>query len=492
MVKHRSRLAVAGLVVALGWLMACDSRAEPPTPVALVPTVAPSPAASVTPPPTPQPTATTLPTATNLPQPTATLVPTPLPTAGPLPAGWQWYENTTFEPAEFRIAYPKTWTVWLDIRGSRIQPTIGIVYQATFQSPETGSSVVLDIWELRGRRDEDLLQWVNTDPSRSVFDRVDEPLTYNATVLGRPAVFHYHPARWGTNDFAVTLFVTGQHRYRATFHSGSSPVTEAEPQIYRTMLESLQVFGQPDGLTEIPTGWEGGAGLVIDTRPIETAAGELVDLAAAPLLPLGGLAGIIESAQAEPHTYRIALVTDTGETYIIRRESWRVHFRGQPIDSWCNANVVNPPPQPGERVTVTGRLIAPNEVVAGSITIERDGVTQTWCSETLIEIAPYWGEGNGFPTNAVVSAVDVPHLWLRGPLQTMVGLLTDDAEPPLLPAAWQPYADRTALVYGPVNPENRHMEVKEVYVQDGPCDVTPSTTHCPHWLQILPEIPQSD
>ena len=56
----------------------------------------------------------------------------------------------------------------------------------------------------------------------------------------------------------------------------------------------------------------------------------------------------------------------------------------------------------------------------------------------------------------------------------------------------RPYADRTALVYGPVNPENRHMEVKEVYVQDGPCDVTPSTTHCPHWLQILPEIPQSD
>jgi hypothetical protein len=230
-----------------------------------------------------------------------------------------------------------------------------------------------------------------------------------------------------------------------------------------------------------------GAGLVIDTRPVETAAGELIDLAAAPLLPLGGLAGIIESAQAEPDTYRITLVTDTGETYLIRREWWRgsVHFRGRPIDSWCNTNTVNPPPQPDERLTVTGRLIAPNEVVAGDITIERDGLMQTWCSETLVEIAPYWEEENGFPTNAVVSAADVPHLWLRGPLQTMVGLLTD-AEPPALPAEWQPFADRTALVYGRVNPENRHMEIEEVFVQDGPCDVTPSLTHCPHWLQILP------
>lgn len=58
----------------------------------------------------------------------------------------------------------------------------------------------------------------------------------------------------------------------------------------------------------------------------------------------------------------------------------------------------------------------------------------------------------------------------------MAGYLIAEPEPPILPAAWQPYADRTALVYGTVNTETRHMEISEVYVQDGPCDVTPSLT----------------
>ena len=71
----------------------------------------------------------------------------------------------------------------------------------------------------------------------------------------------------------------------------------------------------------------------------------------------------------------------------------------------------------------------------------------------------------------------------------VLGLLTDDTEPPTLPAEWQPYADRTALVYGTINPENQHMAIEEVYVQDGPCDVTPATTHCQNWLQIVPETP---
>jgi hypothetical protein len=56
---------------------------------------------------------------------------------------------------------------------------------------------------------------------------------------------------------------------------------------------------------------------------------------------------------------------------------------------------------------------------------------------------------------------------------------------------WQPYADRTALAYGIVNPD-RHVEIQEIFVQDGPCQVTPATTHCQAWLQILPEIPSDD
>ena len=430
---------------------------------------------------TSEPAVAALPTATPLPQ--ASVTPRPRPTAAPLPAGWTWYENPT---AGFRIAHPESWTPFVNWQLSESRPSSAIFYRATFQSAETGASVVLDIWNLGGRRDEDLVQWVNTQPDAAIFDVADEPLTYNATVLGRPAVFHYHPARWGTNDFVVTLFVAGPHRYRFHFNSSTAPVTEGEPQIYRTMLESLQIFGQPDGKTEIPTGWEVGAGLVIDTRPIETAAGKAVDLAAAPLTPLGGLAGVVESWQEDVFPAPFTLLTDAGETYLIRVEPFRVHFRGQPIDTWFNSNTVQPP-QPGERVTVTGRVIAPNEVVAGNITIQRDGLMPTWFSETLVEMAPYWEEESGFPTNAVITAADVPHLWLRGPLQTMVGLLSDDAEPPVLPAKWQPYADRTALVYGTINRENQHMEIKEVYVQDGPCEVTPATTHCQSWLQLLPE-----
>ena len=418
-------------------------------------------------------------------------MPTPLPTTKPLPASWQWYENTRDTPAGFRVAYPESWTMIVNWQLGGSQPSSAIIYRATFQSPETGAAVVLDIWELGGRRDEDLLQWVNSQPGAAIFDTVDEPLTYNATALGRPAVFHYHPARGGTGDFVVTLFVAGRHRYRVTFHSAASPLTEGETQVYRTMLESLQIFGEPDGQVEIPTGWEAGAGLVIDTRPIVTAAGESVDLATAPLIPLGGLTGVVESWQQEQLPFQFTLVTDAGETYFIRGEPFRVHFRGQPIDAWLNSNTIEPP-QPGERVNVTGRLIAPNEVVASTILIERAGLTQTWLIETLVEVLPYWEQENGFPTNDVISAVDVPYMWLRGPLQTMVGLLTDDAEPPTLSPAWQPYADRTALVYGPINPENKHMEISEVYVQDGPCDVTPAMTHCPNWLQILPEAQQSD
>jgi hypothetical protein len=491
MSKLRSSLVASGFVLALGVLVACDSPAASPTPVSLAATIPASPTSAATLEPTPEPTTTALPTATSLPAPTTTPIPTPLPTAEPLPAGWQWYENTTFEPVSFRIAYPESWTVYLDWRLGGNRPSSQIVYRATFQSPETGSSVVLDVWNLGGRRDEDLLPWVNSQPDRAVFDTVDEPLTYNATVLGRPAVFHYHPAHRGTGDFAVTLFVAGQQRYRVAFHSATSPVTEEEPQVYRTMLESLQIFGEPDRPTEIPTGWEVGAGLVIDTRPVETAAGESVDLATAPLTPLGGLTGVVESWQQEQLPFQFTLVTDAGENYLIRGELFRVHFRGQPIDAWLDSNTVESP-QPGERVNVTGRLIAPNEVVASTILIERAGLMQTWLIKTLVEVLPYWEQENGFPTNAVISAVDVPYLWLRGPLQTMVGLLTDDAEPPTLPAAWQPYADRTALVYGPINPENKHMEISEVYVQDGPCDVTPAMTHCPNWLQILPEAQQSD
>jgi hypothetical protein len=239
MIKLRFILALAGCVAALGFLVACDPMAQPPSPTPPVSTIAPSSAATVIPKSTPEPTTTAIPPATST---AIAVTPTTilLPTAEPLPAGWKWYENTTYGPTYFRIAYPGTWTVSVGLRGSNILQRSGIVYQVTFQSPETGSAVVIDIWELSGRREGDLLDWVNSDPARTVFDSVDEPLTYNATVLGRPAIFHYHPARWGTNDFAVTLFVVGEHRYRLHFNSATSPMTGGEPQIYRTMLESFQ------------------------------------------------------------------------------------------------------------------------------------------------------------------------------------------------------------------------------------------------------------
>lgn len=60
-----------------------------------------------------------------------------------------------------------------------------------------------------------------------------------------------------------------------------------------------------------------------------------------------------------------------------------------------------------------------------------------------------------------------------------------DEEPPVLPPEWQPYAERPTLAYSLVNADG-YVEIEELFVQDGPCDVTPLTTHCQAWLQIYP------
>lgn len=473
MIKLRTMFALASCVAALGLLVACNSVAPSPFSTPPLPSTA---TATPVPETTSEPTAAAIQLATStVIAPTSTPIPIPLPTAALPAAGWTWYENTAHA---YRIIRPEAWSV-----RTVTQPS-GLIHQAIFTSPETGSEVVVGMWDRAGL-EPDLAAWVNAFPDRAIHDFPDEPVTYNATVLGRPAVFHYHPARWGTNDFAVVLFDAGEYRYRILFNSATLPVTEGEPQTFRTMLENLFLYGELNGETEIPTGWKVGAGLVIDTRPIETAAGEIVDPAAAPYVPdagTGGIEGTFENWQEETFPYRFTLVTDAGEPWLIRVEASRVHFRGQPIDHWFNANAVERP-GPGERVWVAGRLIAPNEVVADSIDIERGGVWQAWFIPTLLEMTPETGEVR-IPTSGVISTSGNPHMWLRGPLQTMAGLLVDE-EPPVLPTEWQPYADRTALAYGLVNADG-YVEIAELFVQDGPCDVTPLTTHCQVWLQIYP------
>jgi hypothetical protein len=51
---------------------------------------------------------------------------------------------------------------------------------------------------------------------------------------------------------------------------------------------------------------------------------------------------------------------------------------------------------------------------------------------TLIDMTPGTGGENEVPISAIVTTDGNPHMWLRGPLQAIAGLLVDEV-PPVLP-----------------------------------------------------------
>ena len=111
--------------------------------------------------------------------------------------------------------------------------------------------IVVDVWKPADDPDFDLLEWVNTNLDATIRVTLDEPLAYNATALGRPAVYNYHADDGRTTNMATVLFATEQGRFRVTLFA-LSPLSEEAMPTYRAMLESLSVIGEEESGVLVP------------------------------------------------------------------------------------------------------------------------------------------------------------------------------------------------------------------------------------------------
>lgn len=445
------------------------------------------------------PTSTAIPISTPSPSPAhtspattevsqATTSDSPIPTAGPdLPPplpGWAWNQSRY---TGYRIAYPQTWsqkTEW----GSYSQPgsaTGGlgrIQERVNFQSPETNSEVIVDVWDVTSLPAFDLLDWVNTNPERMLFDHSTEPIAYNATILGQPAVFQYHPAEWGTGDMATLLFAAEGHCFRIFFSSAVLPIVEAEPSIYLYMLESFSLPGRPADGVSIPTGWERGMGLITRLDPPPPA---LVDLPPDEQLPYRqGLTGRVEDWDDTPYEIRFTLLTDEGQRYAIYGESFRVHFCGWPID--YNYHVSVPRPQDGNRVRVAGQFMTSGDVLAQYIAIEISGEWQTWFHKSLFDVARDEFDPVLLANYLNEEAVD---LWLQGPLEQTLVFLVDERGNSIGTERWPQHLEQDALAHGVLRANgDLRVELQDLYVQEGECTVSSDRKHCHSWRQLYPAV----
>lgn len=195
------------------------------------------------------PSVTILPTTTQM----ATTEPTAIPslrapvstlTPPPLPPGWAWHAVARYG---YGVLYPDTWTV------RTRSATYGIVHETTFLPPTDGPAmgVVVDVWKPPEDPAFDLLEWVNLNSDATIRLVLDEPLTYNAIALGRPAVYYFHADDGRTTNMAQVLFATEQGRFRVTMFA-PSPLSEEVMPIYRAMLASFTAAGEAEMGVVIP------------------------------------------------------------------------------------------------------------------------------------------------------------------------------------------------------------------------------------------------
>lgn len=465
------------LLLLLLALSACVSQEGDTIPISTPsPTLAPSPSLT-TPtmaPPSPTPTASTpdSPTPTVVPD-----LPSPLP-------GWAWYQGSC---TGYCIVYPQSWTKYKHW-GRYTQPPRGnnpgpIQERVVFQSAETGSEVIVDVWDVTALPDFDLLTWVNTRPEALLFTDSTEPVTYNATLLGQPALFYYSPAEWGTGDMATLIFATAEYAFRIFFTGTAMPMLQAEPAIYLHMLESFSLPGRPAAGVDIPTGWEQGAGLIVRAAPPD------LDLAALPpdeLLPYRqGLVGeVADWDEARIYDMRFTLLTDAGQRYAIYAEPFRAHFQGLPIDYAYHSNA--PRPQDGDRLRVAGQPLASGEVLAQYIAIQtNDDEWQTWFDKTLFTVTRDEFEPlllSNYPPGETV--------WLRGPLEQTLAFLVSESGNPIGSEEFSPYLEQNALAHGVLQANGAlRVELQDLYVQDGPCTkISDHEEHYPFWKQLYPPV----
>lgn len=395
----------------------------------------------------------------------------------PLP-GWTWYQSPDLA---YLIAYPQSWT----LQRNPSETGASVRERASFRSPETGSEVIIDVWDIT-TPDFDLLDWINSNSDRVLYERLEAPVDYNAAILGQQAVFHYHPTGGGSRDMALLLFTAADYRFRILFNSATTPITEAEPDIYLSMLESFSLPAYAADGISVPTGWEKGPGLITILDPPKPALADL---------PLAeqqryqyGWAGTVTDWNEAPDKIQFTLITDEGNPISVHGEPFRVHFQGLPIDYKYNVHI--PRPRNGDRLWVAGHLLANGEMLAEYIAVEVDDAWQTWFHKSLFNVT------NDEFNSALLTNYDggeTVSVWLQGPLDLILPFLVDQEGHPLEPGEWSPYLEQEALAYGNLRVEQAYqIELQSLsIIQEGECTLSNSKQVCHSWQQLYPAIPNS-
>jgi hypothetical protein len=332
------------------------------------------------------------------------------------------------------------------------------------------------VWDISDQPDFDLLMWINENSERTIFDHPTESIAYNARMLGRPAVFHFYPAQEGTGDIAALLFATEEYCIRISFNSAVLPIVEAEPLVYLSMLESFSLPGYPADELSIPTGWEKGAGLIVDPSRFVFA-----DLPPNERLPyLRGLTGQVEDWNGMPYEISFTLLADEGHHYAIHGEPFRVHFRGLPIDYEYAVSVSRL--RDGDRVQVAGRPLASGGVLAQHIAVKANSEWQPWFRKTLFDVEG--GEFNSVLLSHYATDEEVD-LWLRGTLKQMLPYLVDEQGDPIRPESWPQHLERKGLAHGVLRANGEpHVELQDLYVQKRSND----HQFFANWQQLHPSV----
>lgn len=408
----------------------------------------------------------------------ATLIPSPAASSTPelLPPrpGWTWYQS---QSAGYRIAYPQSWMHQKDW-GQNTEPG-PIQERVRFYSLDTGPEVIVDVWDVASLKGLDELAWINSNPEGILFAKLTQPVSYNATILGLPAVFQYQPAAWGTGDLAVLVFSDGKYVFRIFLNGTTIPPREADASVYRAMLENFALPDGPVGTLSVPTGWEKGAGLVISLNPrpdlANTAASELRRYHQ-------GLTGTIDQWVEELlYGGAFSLTGEDGQKYIVRIEPFHVAFRGLPIDYEYQLPTA---PKVGDRVRVAGRPLASGEILAEYIAVEQGSIWQTWFHKTLFDVTVDEFDPTLLSNYRNDEEVTV---WLQGSLRDVIAMLVDDRGHPIIADEYRAYLGQTGLAFGKlITQGSPRVEWQALSALGEEQVVSGDREYWPAWQQLYP------
>lgn len=406
----------------------------------------------------------------------------PSPTASSMPdlppprLGWVWYQS---QYAKYRIAYPQSWSQQKDW-SQNTQPDTS-QERVRFYSLDTGPEVIIDVWDTASLKGLDLLAWINSNPEGLLFAKLAHPVSYNATIVGQPAVFQYQPAAWGSGDLAVLVFSNGTYVFRIFLNGSAIPPREVDASIYRAMLESFALPSGPVGAMSIPTGWEKGAGLVVSLNPRPNLANLSVNELRR--YRQGLTATVAKWAEELLYGGRFAITEEDGQEQTVQIEPFHVAFRGTPIDYEYQ---LPEPPKAGDHVRVAGSLTASGEILAEYIGIEQGSTWQTWFHKTLFDVTA----GEFDPTLlANFRNEQNNRIWLQGPLQDVMTLLVDDQGKPLSANDYLPHLKQNSLAFGKLTSRGDfRIEVQTLYGLGEEHVIGGDREHWPAWQQLYPPL----